>query len=251
MSSTSSITTKSSHPPSAKKQKKDAPASSPPNFRPEEDVSICKAFVYATLNSEKGADQSAAEFWGEVGHAFRQNMQKVRVDNPSFPHILRMDTPIKNRWINYIQKETQLFIGEWRKIEKKPPSGTTFEKRKEMAAQKFLEIFEHKFKFMHCVDTLKVLPKFDPEMEGEGDKLVNNSSAPIASGMQRPVGQKKAKAAEKYNRMVDNIYENTTAPHVASMAESQKSIAESNEDFTATYKLRTITAFAICYIILC
>ena len=102
---------------------------------------------------------------------------------------------------------------------------------------------QKEFKYMHCVDILQVLPKFDPmieedidlsmavdltaEEDAEGDKkpaAVNGFGAPMGAAFKRPIGSKAAKAGRK------DEY---------SVASMESSKIDAIREMTSTHKLLT------------
>jgi hypothetical protein len=97
----------------------------------------------------------------------------------------------------------------YKQVKECPSSGTTEEEWYKIAADNYRDAEGHAFVFIHCVEVLHQLPKFNPMIDdanrssdvvaedSDVDKKpaasVNKIGAPMGASLKRPPGSKKAK----------------------------------------------------------
>ena len=106
-----------------------------PNFKPEEDLALSKAFANCTANSISGVDQKATEFWNHVQGKFEVSLEKEvgAAVAKSFPY--RDGDSVKNRFTRQIQPDVNKYLKYYRKVKQDNPSGTTLEQIQLIAAE--------------------------------------------------------------------------------------------------------------------
>jgi hypothetical protein len=128
------------------------------------------------------------------------------------------------------------------------------------AAEQYLDFYNEQFKFMHCLDELWKIPKFDPMQEvieiGSDDEddaaakstmttikseggTNNTLSVSMGGNMARPMGTKAAKQLLKDERTTASIEASLRADTMTSFAASQKSMATSHDPMATSKKKLT------------
>jgi hypothetical protein len=199
--------------------------------------------VNATTNPITGTDQKRGAFWSSVKGKFDDLCSGKGLPDDE-EKVERTWDALANRYGKKIQPEMNLWLPFYKQILDCPPSGASKEDMLLIATDKFQEHHQRPFKFLHCVEILQQLPKFDPmgvddeaidELPANDDGVGNNGSEPankatttnkigkpMGAGMARPMGQKAAKKAA----MVDLIEEERTQS-LSEIARAQSEIAES------------------------
>jgi hypothetical protein len=106
----------------------------------------------------------------------------------------------------------------YKQVKECPPSGTTEEEWYKIAADNYRDAEGRAFVFIHCVEVLHQLPKFNPMIDdadrssdvvaedSDADKKpaasVNKIGAPMGASLKRPPGSKKAKNALERHQLV-------------------------------------------------
>jgi hypothetical protein len=177
------------------------------NFVAVDDAALCKAYVNVTLNPIDGVEQKASAFWN---HIHRKYCLLLKQDNPSKALPDRDSESLKNRFQCQIQKKMNVYNRYYKQVKECPPSGTTEEEWYKIAADNYRDAEGHSSPFLHCVEVLHQLPKFNPMIddanrssdvvaeESDADKKppaasVNKIGAPMGASLKRPPGSKKAK----------------------------------------------------------
>ena len=196
--------------------KKEAPKKRPPKFTEVEDIAICKAFAAATTNPRKGAYQKKSVFWEDVFERFKVHHEEDTAADEvaiEFESLGRTPSSVSNRFNRQIQPNVLAFNRYYRKVKIEKPSGFSKHQWMDLAAEKYLEDFGRKFQFQEQALILHELPKCDP-MTVDADNFVddfdewdegrkedqqkrthNEIGNVMGQQMERPIGNKKAKAA--------------------------------------------------------
>jgi hypothetical protein len=159
-----------------------------------------------TLNPIDGVEQKASSFWD---HIHRKFSLLLKPDNPSEALPDRDSESLKNRFQRQIQKKMNVYNRYYKQVKECPPSGTTEEEWYKIAADNYRDAEGHSFAFLHCVEILHQLPKFNPMIDdadrssdvvaedSDADKKpaasVNKIGAPMGASLKRLQGSKKAK----------------------------------------------------------
>ena len=177
------------------------------NYTEEEEKILSQAFCCATTDPLVGTDQKGQDFWKKVKANFDILLQKFVEESGSDLAVKeRTHDSLMHKFQRQIQKDVQLFNSYFLNVHNGKPSGWTKEMKMIEAADRFNEAQGRAFKFMHCVDILQAIPKFDPliagELEEDGDEApVHNQLGNTMGGkMERPIGTKSAKKMERDNR---------------------------------------------------
>jgi hypothetical protein len=208
------------------------------NFVAAEDVALCKAYVNVTLNPIDGVEQKASSFWD---HIHRKFCLLLKPDNPSEALPDRDSESLKNRFQRQIQKKMNVYNRYYKQVKECPPSGTTEEEWYKIAADNYRDAEGHSFAFLHCVEILQQLPKFNPMIDdadrssdvvaedSDADKKpaasVNKIGAPMGAALKRPPGSKKAKK-ELLLSGTSLSASTANAEAIQGLARSHKSIAK-------------------------
>jgi No apical meristem-associated C-terminal domain len=137
-------------------------------------------------------------------------------------------------------------VKEWnpffKRIVELPPSGTTIDDWIRMASEVYNEHNGRRFNFEHSVEILHHIPKFDPMivdnsdsdegvLEKEGKPVaINNTTVAVASKLERPIGNKKAKQLERDDK--------SFAALLKEQQDNRTKIAVSNEHIANALKER-------------
>jgi hypothetical protein len=234
------------------------------NWTKQEDVFLCIAFVNVSedpvLVGTPG--QKSKEFWSRVHKMFKELVKKRSSELEEWVrNTNREETSMQNRFKKLIAKNVLLFNPYYSKVKKAKPSGMQEDDIRAEAAEQYLDFYNEQFKFMHCLDELWKLPKFDPMQEvidigsdDEDDAAAKSITPTITSeggintilsvmggNMARSMGTKAAKQQLKDERSLASIEVSLRAEIMTSYAASQKSMATSHESF-ATFQ-RKLTVF--------
>jgi hypothetical protein len=170
-------------------------------------------------------------------------------------------TSMQNCFKKLIVKNVFLYNPYYSKVKKAKHSGMQEDDIRAEAVEQYLDIYNEQFKFMHCLDELWKLPKFDPMQEvieiGSDDEDdaaaksttptikseggINNTLSVMGGNMTRPMGTKAAKQQLKDERSLASIEGSLRAEIMTSFAASQKSMATSHESLATSQ--RKLTGF--------
>jgi hypothetical protein len=136
----------------------------------------------------------------------------------------------------------------YKQVKECPPSGTTEEEWYKIAVDNYRDAEGHAFPFLHCVEILQQLPKFNPMIDdadrssdvvaedSDADKKpaasVNKIGAPMGASLKRPPGSKKAK---KELRLRDTSLSGSTAAGALVMGR----ISDSHNRIAAVFEKQT------------
>ena len=179
--------------PAAPVKVKDEEKNKSPNFHPDEDELIAKAWVSASENPIVGNGQKAATFWADVHSRYCLLQQKSSSEEVSFP---RSWNQIKGRFLRHIQLNVQVFNRYYKRAKDTLPSGTPEieEEIMKLARAEYEEMEKKPFRFSVCVPILHSIPKFDPSGATDMDEPEETSTvgAVMGGSIPRPIGSKAA-----------------------------------------------------------
>ena len=177
-----------------------------------EDELLCKAYVNVSADPAVGNNQTAPTFWKRVNDEFgAMCLREIKKD-----YELWVWDSIRSRFQRHLQKNTNKFIAYHQQATKLDKSGWTEDMYLNQAKEIYLEMEGKPHKHVECFKILRSLPKFNPSTEpqdedagvdgGEDDEddgggkpkakpQKNPTGTMSASGIPRPPGVKKAKAA--------------------------------------------------------
>jgi hypothetical protein len=140
---------------------KDEEKNKAPNFHPDEDELIAKAWVSASENPVVGNGQKAATFWADVHSRYCLLQEKSESIEVNYP---RSWNQIKGRFLRHIQVNVGVFNRYYKRAKDTLPSGEpeTPENLMELAMNEYASDQKKPFRFALCVPILHALPKFDP-----------------------------------------------------------------------------------------
>jgi hypothetical protein len=221
------------------------------NWTKQEDVFLCIAFVNVSEDPVVGTGQKSKEFWSRVNKMFKELVKKRSSELEEWVrNTNREETSMQNRFKKLIAKNVLLFNPYYSKVKKAKPSGMQEDDIRAEAAEQYLDFYNEQFKFMHCLDELWKLPKFDPMQEvieiGSDDEDdagaaksttttikseggINNTLSVMGGSMARPMGTKAAKQQLKEERSLATIESSLRNETMTSFAASQKSMATSHD----------------------
>ena len=199
------------------------------NFTKDEDFFLSKAYVQVSLDPIRGNDQKSGDLWSQVYKTYMvvyKNEAEVQEEDMTGQNM----ESIKSRFQRNIQKDVVEYCACCRTNEVR--SGETSDDFLARMERLFEEKKGKPFRFRHCLNVLRAMPKFDCETKecGNVDKVVDNfldgggdivaankeitpekskdgirktSYSNQASGTPRPQGTKAAK-----RQVVDNYIDN-------------------------------------------
>ena len=132
-----------------KKREDESKAKKPPNYTQEEDLYLCKAYVSVSTDPVKGTGQKGSDFWDAVAAKFatiRDEESEVQVVG-----CVRDGTSILNRFQRQIQRSVNKYNKYYKQHKDLNPSGWNEEKFVQAAADTYLEVEGHPFKWQHCI----------------------------------------------------------------------------------------------------
>ncbi|CAB9522782.1 unknown protein [Seminavis robusta] len=184
-----------------------------------DDYCLSRAVANVTCNLKKGSKEKGKVYWQNIADKFEEIRATDLPDRPK-----RTWESCYNRWTRHILKSMNLFIPCYRHVKKNPKSGWANEKDFiEAAREEYMDKHDAVFKFEPCLEVLKSLPRFDPNLTAEeaakqeervveladsGDEngateqpTTGNNTAEVASVMgstiPRPLGTKAFKEQQK------------------------------------------------------
>lgn len=124
-----------------------------PNFKPEEDKSLCTAWVTVSSDGSVGTNQDSDEFWARVKALFDNQLEVLVFD--------RTPGSLKSRF-QTVSHDVSKFAGCYEKIKELNQSGTTEEDWKRDALELYESIPANKgrFKFLSAWFILSQEPKW-------------------------------------------------------------------------------------------
>jgi hypothetical protein len=135
----------------------------------------------------------------------------------------------------------------YKQVKECPPSRTTEEEWYKTAADNYRDAEAHSFAFLHCVEILQQLPKFNPMIDdadrssdvvaedSDADKKpvasVNKIGAPMGASLKRPPGSKKAKK--------ELLLRDTSLSGSTQLVQQMGRIADSHNRIAAVFEKQT------------
>jgi hypothetical protein len=216
-----------------------------PNFYPEEDLFLCRAFVNVSENPIKGNNQKTDTFWTSIHEHFAKLYDEETEDKVEGCGGDRTAHSLMNRFQRQIQKNVNTWNGHYKQIKSTPQSGVNEEGYIEQANELFNEIEGKQFKFDKCIPILHQMPKFNPmkkwnsddEEEDTDDEVpdgekkraavttINEVSEPMGARLTRPIGTKRAKKMAK--ELAKGVPVNERSMSIAKLAASTELLASS------------------------
>jgi hypothetical protein len=165
------------------------------HFTVFDDECLCQAYCHVSIDSVKGANQPHGDFWTAV--AARANTLLAEGGRPH-----RSVDSIDTRWTKKISKAVLAFKAYHKDALSSPQSGWDASMYTECAQELYKADEGREYQFMHCSLILKAIPKYDWEAESVGSDVENTTAigGPMGGSMDRPVGNRAAKAAAKAAR---------------------------------------------------
>jgi hypothetical protein len=165
------------------------------HFTVFDDECVCKAFCHVSVDSVKGANQPHGDFWTAV--AARANTLLAEGGRPE-----RSVDSIDTRWTKKISKAVLAFKAYHKDALSTPQSGWDATMYTEYALELYKADEGREYTFMHCSLILKAIPKYDWEAESVSSDAENTTAigGPMGGSMERPLGNRAAKAAAKAAR---------------------------------------------------
>jgi hypothetical protein len=226
------------------------------NWTKQEDVFLCIAFVNVSEDPVVGTGQKSKEFWSRVHKMFKELVKKRSSELEEWVrNTSREENSIQNRFKKLIAKNVLLFNPFYSQVKKAKPSGMQEDDIRAEAADQYLDFYNEQFKFMHCLDELWKIPKFDPMQEvieiGSDDEDdaaaksttttikseggTNNTLSVMGGNMARPMGTKAAKQLLKDERTTASIEASFRAEQMTSFVACQKSMATSQDSLANSF----------------
>jgi len=240
----------------AKKSKKAAPVkteedakkamaeinSKPPNFSPQENYYLCRAWGKASEDPVVGNDRKSEAFWHKVKAVFNQ-IYEEEADVVAQYTLDRGWESLKNRWNRHILKPMNCFAREYLHLKRQEKSGWNEDKYRMMAMELYRSSENKAFLLENCIDVLMEIPKFEPfnakekkrkaTDNGDADRAklarnLNNIGEAMGGNLERPVGTKSAlKAMRDASTLAsvaagDKKYQDTVAGSMVTYAHEAK-----------------------------
>lgn len=143
------------------------------NFTKDEDFFLSKAYVRVSLDPIRGNDQKSQDFWSQVYKTFML-LYKTEAEVQEEDMTGRNTESIKSRFQRNIQKDVMEYCACCRTNEIR--SGETSDDFFARMDRLFEEKKGKPFRFRHCMNVLREMPKFDCETKESGniDKVVDD-----------------------------------------------------------------------------
>jgi hypothetical protein len=138
-------------------------------FSNVEDQMLCRAFVNTSSYPIDGTEQKGKAFWATVKSKFDHLFFCSEEAFEDSPREERSEEALQTRFLKKIQPEMNHYNPFYKRIAECPPSGTPNEDWPRLAAIEFLNAQNKKFKFLHCVEILHQIPKFNPMKDDDDD----------------------------------------------------------------------------------
>ncbi|KAF0731038.1 hypothetical protein Ae201684P_011861 [Aphanomyces euteiches] len=141
----------------------------------DDDKALVAAWIRASENNIRGADQKTIEFWDAVYAHFQAQNRPARSRKA-----------IRNRW-STIRHDVSKFVGVFSQAERNARSGSSPDDVVATAIAVYKERHGSDFELMHCWQALRACPKFStPKRKEPDDEKIEKVR----------IGQKKAKQIE-------------------------------------------------------
>lgn len=185
------------------------------NYTEEEDYFIARAFISASENNIRGADQSSPTFMADLADRYFVLFRKESANYEDDMRSLRTPSNLFTRWNKHIRPTVHAFLKQYKFFSENPKSGWVENDIMSAAITTFETETKKKFKFRKCVAPLLQYPKFaillnakqPPSKETVPDNkefkvstatATNKNSVikfhqTMGSELQRPLGVKSAK----------------------------------------------------------
>ncbi|KAG7372760.1 hypothetical protein IV203_018903 [Nitzschia inconspicua] len=206
------------------------------SFTKVEDILLCECHVNVSSDPTIGTGQTAEERWRKIQVLFSRN----KCNNSHVEDIERDADSLRNRFKKQIQPSVVKFMPHWRAATNEKRCGTNHQDVLNNALARYKESNnESPFEFEHVLDTLRLLPKYNPSLntvnaivwddddeEGPDDKQINITTSCSAGGggNNRRISSKNR--AKEMEREVAS-YAKKKAVLMEQLAASDKVIAES------------------------
>ena len=173
------------------------------NFSKEEDLFICRAFVNISQDPIKGNDRKATTFWTAVQDKFNELYKEESEDYDET--LDRTADALMHRFKRTIHKEMQDFNKAYKAVSDENKSGYTPQDIVDAALEQYKEEHGKAFRFQHCVETLRKMPKYCVAKSNKKDSDKANVSVYSSAGdnLERPIGSKAAKKREREKKADD------------------------------------------------
>lgn len=198
-------------------------------FDPVHDKLLCIAFLSASEDPIVGTNNSSDEFWMEVFTKFQllfKNEDETKgTTMKKWTHV-----SMKNRWQKKIQPTVNVFNAYYRNTKKETKSGWSDEDYIQDAITKYEEKEGKEFGYRLCCDVLWKSPKFDPinvptiTVDDDDGTAHNNVGAVMGASMERPMGNKGAKAKHQ-SELVHRHQAQVRTDAMARMADANQELA--------------------------
>jgi hypothetical protein len=220
----------------------------PRNFSNVEDQMLCRAFVNTSSNPIVGANQKGKVFWATVKSKFDHLFFCSEEDDKDSPREERREEALQTRFLKKIQPEMNHYNPFYKRIAECTPTGTPNEDWPRLAAIEFLNAQGKEFKFLHCVEILHQMPKFNP-VKDDDDEIdltqepsddddvggkprarpsINKIGKPMGSGIDSAMGQEQAKRMVEEEASVASL-ESAKVRALRKMSEAHNRVASSIE----------------------
>ena len=209
--------------------KPDPEVNSAGNYTSDEDLYLSKAWVSVSTDPIVGANQKGETFWKGVHKKmyilYQEEADVVIMSKRSWESI-------KNRFQKTIHPTVQKYNAYYKQAVEKNQSGWTKEMYIAAASKVWLQMEGRPFKFELVIRILHQAPKYNPMIEendeeegNDGDKKPKASAVGkiMGSNMERPIGNKKAKAQRALEGIEQGSLASTQA--VEAMAKSSAAMA--------------------------
>jgi hypothetical protein len=201
------------------------------NYTADEDTLLSMAWVSASVNPEKGNNQTAQTFWEDVEMRYYiKQLEPAFKDNEACKRI-RLAAGLMYRFQKYIQKHVIVWNRYYKRAWDTLPSGVP--KNFENAMKYALPMYQEgqpkgkfkrggRFQFEDCVEILHKVPKFDPffippvvDLAAGDDPMESSqhTGTTMGSNMERPIGSKAAK-------MMQRESDHSTSHHIGKLVKN-------------------------------
>ncbi|KAJ0391063.1 hypothetical protein P43SY_011650 [Pythium insidiosum] len=120
-----------------------------PNFKPDEDVALAKAYLESTTDPVKSTDQSGTAFWSSVHVRF----MKLSLGSTRTP------ISLSNRWNNVLNKSLAKWVGHLTTALREYHSGWQYGDYLNRAKAEYADSGQ-KFKFIDVYNVVKDIPRY-------------------------------------------------------------------------------------------
>ena len=143
----------------AKKTKADHDVKQPAaNFKEPDDVILARAFVRHTNNLGEGAKEKGEHYWEGLAATHNEIIRQNKSKRP-----LKSSQQVYNRWKRHLLPAMNKFVPCYRYVKNNPKSGWSNEDDFiSGACEEYSNRNNSTFKYVHVVEVLSKLPRFDP-----------------------------------------------------------------------------------------